>query len=67
MFGKLKTMLGMHRWHYSNPFDRTCGTCGRHEVQHSWGAHWRDGWWEVFDEGYLAACNRHQAEEDPDA
>lgn len=40
-----------HRWQYRNPYDRTCRTCGRHEVAHGWAAELHIWWWEVFDEG----------------
>lgn len=46
----LRRLLGLHIWHYHNPYDRTCSICGQHEVQHcrAWGG---SSWWEVFRDG----------------
>lgn len=43
----LKRIFWFHQWEYRNPFDRTCHTCGRHEVQDCWA--W--GRWEVVSDG----------------
>jgi hypothetical protein len=43
-------VFGRHKWDYRNPYDRTCKTCGRHEVVHAWNVT-DSGWWEVFQMG----------------
>lgn len=47
----LKLRFG-HDWYYSNPYDRRCNICGRHEVSHCWSMKtWTKSWWEIFDDG----------------
>jgi hypothetical protein len=46
-----------HKWKYRNPYNRSCVTCGRHEIEFSdngkkpfdrtRGRHW----WEAYNEG----------------
>lgn len=44
-------IFGRHQWEYRNPYDRSCKTCGRNEVAHSWAGHPEHQWWEVFRDG----------------
>ncbi len=43
-------VFGWHQWNYYNPYNRTCATCGRHEVSH-YRIRWDKAWWEIFDDG----------------
>lgn len=57
IFSWLRRHLWFHRWHYRNPYCRTCVVCGRHEQVECWASDWNRGvfneaaWWEVYNEG----------------
>lgn len=53
LFEFMRRNFWSHEWRYSNPHNRRCQVCGRHEVEHSNGeiGFTARTWWEVFDDG----------------
>lgn len=43
--------LGIHKWSYRNPFDRTCDICQKHQQEYARvfegeNPFYKQGWWE---------------------